>query len=219
MKVTQHARFSVSYRTFLCEAVYSCLERNQPSVSFMDLIRRSLLNDEDAFAELFHQYKNLVYKTAFLMLGDSGEAEDSLQEIFLQVHKPLASYQAEKGAFTTWLHRITVNYCLNRRRKRRFLWLSLEQITQRLLPQATPTFEYQWGQEDAVRQALKCMSDKLRAVVVLRYYWELSYAEIAQILEIPLGTVKSRLDLALKTLRKDLEPSMVEYISREEVAE
>lgn len=188
-------------------------------MSLIDLIRRSLVNDEDAFAELFHQYKNLVYKTAFLMLGDSGEAEDSLQEIFLQVHKSLASYKAEKGAFTTWLHRITVNYCLNRRRKRHFLWLSLEQITQRLLPQVNPTFENQWGQEDAVRQALKCMSDKLRAVVVLRYYWELSYAEIAQILEIPLGTVKSRLDLALKTLRKDLEPGMVEYISREEVAE
>lgn len=186
---------------------------------FMDLIRRCQVNDEDAFAEIFHRYKNLVYKTAFLMLGDTSEAEDSLQEIFLQVHKSLSSYKPEKGAFTTWLHRITVNYCLNLRRKRRFLWLPLDQIAQRLLPQTNSTIEKKYGEEDLMQQALQHLSDKLRAVVVLRYYWELSYAEIAQILDIPLGTVKSRLDLALKNLRKDLEPSMVEYISREEVAE
>lgn len=185
----------------------------------IDLIRRSLVNDEDAFAELFHQYKNLVYKTAFLMLDDSGEAEDALQEVFLQVHKSLASFRPEKGAFTTWLHQVTVNHCLNRRRKRRFLWLPLEQIAQHFLPQVNPSFENYGEDDDCVRQGLRRLSDKLRAVVVLRYYWELSYAEIAQVLALPLGTVKSRLDLALKTLRKDLEPVMVEWIPREDVIE
>ena len=68
-----------------------------------------------------------------------------------------------------------------------------------------PSLESQAAEEDATRQALDHLSEKLRAVVVLRYYWELSYAEIAQILDTPVGTVKSRLSLALKTLHKKLE--------------
>lgn len=63
----------------------------------MNLIRRSQTGDERAFAELFDQYKNLVYKTACLMLGDSKEAKDALQDVFLQVHKSLASFQPYKG--------------------------------------------------------------------------------------------------------------------------
>ena len=164
----------------------------------MDLIHRCQVGDEQAFAALFHKYKNLVYKTAYLMLGDAYEAEDVLQEVFVQVCKSLNVYDPEKGAFTTWLHRITVNRCLNWRRKRRPS-LSLDRV-HISLPSPEGRME-----EKAVWQAVRGLSEKLRAVVVLRYYWELSYAEIAQILDIPLGTVKSRLNLALKTLRKDLE--------------
>ena len=184
----------------------------------MNLIQRCLANDEEAFAELYHRYKNLVYKTAFLMLDSPSEAEDVLQEVFLQVHRSLSSYQPERGAFTTWLHRVTVNHCLNRQRKRRFLLLPLEYLAAWGRPQPRPAVESQWGEDDAVRQALQHLSDKLRAVVVLRYYWELSYAEMAQALDIPLGTVKSRLDLALKTLRKELEPAAVEFLAQKEVA-
>ena len=164
----------------------------------MDLIRRCQAGDEQAFAELFHRYKNLVYKTAYLMLGDADEAEDVLQEVFVQVYKSLDAYDPGKGAFTTWLHRITVNRCLNWRRKRHPS-LPLDRVH---IPLPSPEGRME---EKAVWQAVKGLSDKLRAVVVLRYYWELSYAEIAQILDIPLGTVKSRLNLALRTLRKELE--------------
>ena len=169
----------------------------------MDLIRRCQVGDEQAFAALFHKYKNLVYKTAYLMLGDADEAEDVLQEVFVQVYKSLDAYDPEKGAFTTWLYRITVNNCLNWRRKQRLPFLSLDEAPPSLasrLPSPEGRME-----EEAVWQAVRGLSDKLRAVVVLRYYWELSYAEIAQILDIPLGTVKSRLNLALRTLRKELE--------------
>ena len=85
----------------------------------MDLIHRCQAGDEEAFAALFHKHKNLVYKTACLMLGSADEAEDVLQEVFLRVHKSLYTFQPSKGAFTTWLHRITVNHCLNRRRQGR----------------------------------------------------------------------------------------------------
>jgi len=174
------------------------------------LIRRSQAGDEEAFGTLFHQYKNLVYRTAYLMLGDAGEAEDVLQEVFYQVHRSLSSFDPTKGAFTTWLHRITVNQCLNRRRRLRLPVLSLERLP--CLPWAghVPSPEDRLAAEEIIGQELRHLSDKLRAPVVLRYYRELSYDEIAQILDIPVGTVKSRLDAALKILRRRLRPVIKE---------
>lgn len=166
----------------------------------LQLITRVQAGDLQAFSELFEAYKNLVYKTAFLVLNDSGEAEDALQEVFLQVHKSLASFNPQKGAFSTWLHRITLNHCLNQRKKRQHS--SLEEISP---PLSTHFPSAQLAEEDALFQATRLLSDKQKAVVILRYYWDLPYSEIAQILDIPLGTVKSRLDLALKTLRKIIE--------------
>ena len=167
----------------------------------MDLISHAQAGDREAFAALFEQYKNLVYRTAYLILGDAHEAEDTLQEVFLLVYKSLSSFDSHKGAFTTWLHRITLNFCLNHRRRRR-LHSSLEDIS------PTPATDFpstQLAEEDSLWQATRSLSDKQQAVVILRYYWELPYAEIASILDVPLGTVKSRLDLALKTLRKILK--------------
>ena len=167
----------------------------------MDLISHAQAGDREAFAALFEHHKNLVYKTTYLILGDAHEAEDALQEVFLLVHKSLTSFDAHKGAFTTWLYRITLNFCLNHRRRRRN-HSSLEDIS------PTPAAHFpgaQLAEEDSLWRATRSLSDKLQAVVILRYYWELPYAEIASILEVPLVTVKSRLDLALKTLRKILE--------------
>jgi len=164
----------------------------------MDLIRRCRAGNEQAWAELFHRYKNLVYKTAYLMLGDADEAEDVLQEVFVQVYKSLGAYDPEKGAVTTWLYRITINCSLNWRRG----WCPLVPLDR--VRDSVPSPEGRM-EEKAVWQAVDKLSGKLRAVVVLRYYWELPYAEIAHILDIPLGTVKSRLNLALRTLRKELE--------------
>ena len=169
------------------------------------LIRRSQAGDEDAFAELFHKYKNLVYKTAYLMLGSTEDAEDALQEIFVRVYRSLSTFQPSKGSFTTWLYRITVNHCLNRRRKRRLFTLPLDRVSPTSSTEHTSSPESQLAEEETIQQALAQLSEKLRAVVILRYYQELSYAEIAQILDIPVGTVKSRLNSALRILRKELE--------------
>ena len=182
----------------------------------MDLIKHAQAGDREAFAALFEQYKNLVYRNAYLILGDAHEAEDALQEVFLLVHRSLASFDARKGAFTTWLHRITLNFCLNHRRKR--FHSSLEHVS------PTPATHFpgaRLAEEDALWQAARSLTDKQQAVVILRYYWDLPYAEIASILDVPLGTVKSRLDLALKTLRKILEEQETgkDSVSRMEVCE
>ena len=170
----------------------------------MQIIIRAQSGDREAFAILFEQYKNLVYKTAYLMLGESAEAEDALQEIFLQVYKSLSGFDPSKAAFTTWLYRVTFNYCLNHRRKKRPFTLPLEDMSLALTSEFPGS---QLADEEILQQAIGKLTDRQRAVVILRYFWDLPYAEIAQILDVPLGTVKSRIDLALKTLRKVLKES------------
>jgi len=164
------------------------------------IIRRAQAGDRQAFAALFEQYKNLVYRSAYLILGDTHDAEDALQEVFVIVYKSLAGFDPRKGAFTTWLHRITINHCLNHRRKRNLAGVHLDQV---ILKSDFP--DLHMADKEAIWQAIYALSERQKAVVVLRYYWELSYAEVAQILEIPLGTVKSRLELAIRTLRQALE--------------
>ncbi len=161
------------------------------------LIRRCQAGDEDAFAQIFEGYKNLVFHTAFLMVNSTDEAEDILQDVFIQVYRSLNSYDPTKGAFTTWLYRITVNMCLNRRRHWTFSVARLDDIHERNLPRVSIEDE----SHTEIPQALNKLSVKLRAVVVLRFYFELSYAEISEVLNLPLGTIKSRLNLALRTLQ------------------
>ena len=177
------------------------------------LIRRSLAGDDSAFAALFHQYKNLVFKTAFVMLGSRDEADDLLQEVFLEVHRALSGYQASKGAFSTWLYRITVNDCLSWKRKRRFLFISFDDYCAESLADLGCTHEEQTETADQVLKAMSHLSPKLRAVVALRYFRDLSYAEIATILNIPIGTVKSRLCQALELLRNYLETTTADAIA------
>ncbi|HLO27531.1 MAG TPA: RNA polymerase sigma factor [Anaerolineales bacterium] len=168
----------------------------------MQIIIRAQSGDREAFALLFEQYRNLVYKTAYLMLGESTEAEDALQEVFVQVYRSLAGFDPHKAAFTTWLYRVTFNYCLNQRRKKHPISLPLDEISPTLKSEFPGS---QLAEEEVLQQAIGRLTDKQKAVVILRYFWDLPYAEIAQILDLPLGTVKSRIDLALKTLRKVLE--------------
>ncbi len=169
----------------------------------MVLIGRTLAGDPSAFGTLFQQYKNLVYKTAFLLLGGSEEAEDALQEVFILVRRSLATYRPEKAAFSTWLYRITTNYCLSWRRRLILLPLEFALNTADI---AQRHHEERLEAPDMVWRCVLRLSGKKRAVVVLRYYWELSYAEISTVLDIPIGTVKSRLNEAIHALREELGP-------------
>jgi RNA polymerase sigma-70 factor, ECF subfamily len=170
------------------------------------LIRRCQAGDEEAFGLLFGQYKNLVYRTVYLTLGSAADAEDILQDVFLQVHRSLDGYDPHRGAFSTWLYRITVNRCLNWRRGRPRTE-SLEELAERAEgPEKGRDFLADgYEEDDSVRRALDNLNKKLRMVVILRHYWDLSYAEIAEIMDLPLGTVKSRLNHAMRQMRAELE--------------
>lgn len=164
----------------------------------MDLIERTRNGDGEAFAALFHQYKNLVYRTAVLITGSGADAEDVLQDVFVRVHDALGSYDPAKGAFTTWLYRITVNVCLSRQRRARPMGTLYEMTPGDGSP------EGQIAESLALEQALDGLSERQRAVIFLRYYAGLSYSEIAGVLDVPLGTVQSRLNGALQSLRHNL---------------
>lgn len=166
---------------------------NKPETS-IDLIERCRRGDRAAYGELFERFKNLVYRTAYLMLDDPNEADEILQEIFLTLFGSLESYRPEKGAFSTWLHRVTINRCLNHKRALSLL----AQVREHLIwiaRSASPGVENA-DEKETVRAALRRLSDPLRAVIVLRYYHDLSYTEIAEVLAISEGTVKSRINTA-----------------------
>ncbi|HVU10377.1 MAG TPA: RNA polymerase sigma factor [Phototrophicaceae bacterium] len=182
----------------------------------VDLIDRCRSGEQDAFAALFERYKNLVYRIAYLTLNNQADAEDALQEVFIRVYSSLANFDPAKGAFTTWLYRITMYHCLNRRRADR---LEVEPLDENVLEISDDTLPIGQIDLDGILPAIDHLSEKQRAVLVLRYYADLPYAEIAEVLGIPLGTVKSRLDLALKTLRAALEkpPSITSTVPAKEV--
>ena len=136
--------------------------------------------------------------------------------MFLRVHRSLRSYEPAKGAFTTWLHRITVNYCISQTRKRSLKLLPFTQVLAGHMP-SQPSPARRVDNEDAVARAMRGLSGKLRAVVVLRYYWDMTYGEVAETLGIPLGTVKSRLNAALDAMREELAPSAPVRLSDKEV--
>ncbi len=108
-----------------------------------------------------------------------------------------------------------MNHCLNQRRKPSLAAVGLEKS--RLASQPLRTLEDQFADEQAIQQALNRLSAKLRAVIVLRYYHELAYAEIAQILEIPLGTVQSRLNQGMKQIQRALQAEQPRIYPKREV--
>ncbi|OGO40353.1 MAG: hypothetical protein A2147_00880 [Chloroflexi bacterium RBG_16_57_8] len=156
--------------------------------------------DVDAFEDLFRRYEKMVFKNAYLVTGNRQDAEDILQDVFTSVWKSRHTYDPTKGKLSTWLHRITVNECFRKHRKVRPV-LPLEGIDlpdnkQGLQESVEDRQEY-----DRLIDAMETLDGKHRSVLVLRYFNDLSYDEIAQAVDAPLGTVKSRINHALRILR------------------
>lgn len=170
----------------------------------MDLIKRCLAGEEAAFEALYQQYARLVYHTAFLMLNHPQDTDDVLQEVFIRVFRHLDTYDPTRGAFSTWLHRITVNVCLKRVNRPNVLSTPLDDSVA-AGEHAQEQVDARFDARQRVRRLLASLSPEFRAVVVLRFYGGLAYREIAEALDIPIGTVQSRLSRALHQLRREEE--------------
>jgi RNA polymerase sigma-70 factor (ECF subfamily) len=178
-----------------------------------ELIRRFQRGQPRAFEALYDRFKDYVYRTAFFVTRNSGDAEEAVQETFMDVLRALPNYRVEGPArFETWLYRVTVNRCRSRMRRKTLPSADWDGIEERLerIPTSHPNHDPEGvalRQERAVAlwQAVDRLPEGQRVVTMLRYQQGLSYSEIAQTLDISEGTVKSRLYHAHRRLKEHLE--------------
>lgn len=170
------------------------------------LIEAAKSGDQEAFRHIVERYQGAVYNLAYRMLGTPEEAEDAAQEIFVRIYRQLGRYDPERK-FSTWTLAIATNYCIDQLRRRRMQLVPLENI----IPWARtrdsgPEGEALSGESrDEMQRLLKRLPEKYRAPLVLRYWEDLSCAEIAEILGVPEGTIKTQIHRARKQLGKMLE--------------
>ncbi len=167
------------------------------------LIRRVARGDQDAFMALYDRYAARVYALTLHILGDSMMAEEATQDTFLKLWSRARQYMAARGSFVTWLLTIARHTALDRLRlERRRPLLSDEadpdEAWDTLPDEGTASDEARWR---SLYFAVRSLPEAQRQVVELAYYQGLSQSEIAEVLGWPLGTVKTRLRAAMKTLR------------------
>ena len=169
----------------------------------------------DALEALYDKYAGRIYSLAMHMLRDTQIAEEVTQDVFLNVWRRGASYRSNRGKVTAWLFSIAHHKTIDELRRRQREWSRVQQGVDlssrpsdgRDDPIAYTTLQYESGK---LKEALQCLRPEEREVVVLAYCGGLAHSEIATRLGHPLGTVKTRMRLALRKLREVLEPQIRE---------
>jgi RNA polymerase sigma-70 factor (ECF subfamily) len=173
------------------------------------LIARCLQGEDVAYHLLYQRYAAYIFRLVYGLLQQRQDAEEVLQDSFEYAFRRLRSYDSGRASFKTWLYKIAVSRSRNKRRRRWLPTLSLSQLPEEQIedgrrPQPEEHLALDHRQR-TVWEALQALSPKLRETAILRYYAELSYAEIGEILDIPAKTAESRMRLAHKQLRALLE--------------
>lgn len=177
--------------------------------TILQWVEATLDGNQDAFAELVNTYQHAVYNLCYRMLSERTEAQDAAQETFLRAYVNLQRYDPARS-FKTWLLSIASNHCIDRLRRRRLAWLSLDDP----LPSTVSLSSDEPDPEDAtitsersaaVQKLLNGLNADYRAAVVLRYWYDYSYAEIAEILSTTESAIKSRLFRARQALADQLK--------------
>ena len=166
-----------------------------------ELVAAAKQGDERAFARLVELYRPRIYALALHLTGRPSDADDITQDAFLQAFRRLSSFEG-RSEFFTWLYRIAYNvYLNNRTRVRRFCELPEDYVAAAIAPENAMSAPRSDLRRD-LSAAIETLPERYRAVVVLYYLEEVSYPEIAEILRVPLGTVKTHLHRAKKLLRE-----------------
>lgn len=182
--------------------------------SDLKLIRKCKRGEEAAFEALLNRYRGPIYSLCFRMTRHSEDAHDLAQEIFIKVFSLLERYD-EEYAFSSWLFRIATNHCIDYLRRNRLRFLSLDggghkdnEEIEFQLPDSGPCPDTVLQRKEALDR-LEEIIDQLpphyRAITLLRHDQELSYEEIAEILDLPLGTVKARIHRARNLIQQMLK--------------
>jgi RNA polymerase sigma-70 factor (ECF subfamily) len=175
-----------------------------------ELIARAQAGDRDAFRRLVETYSEVAGRTARVLLADRADAEDAAQEAWLDAWKALPRFQAERP-FRPWLLAIVANRCRMKARKYQPVTEAFnDEIGEQLVAP---------GPEDKYDEELECALGKLdagqRKVLALRFYADLQLDEIAELIDVPLGTIKSRLHRAIAALRTSLTEKSLARKARE----
>jgi RNA polymerase sigma-70 factor (ECF subfamily) len=181
-------------------------------VSDADLVQRARQGDPAAFGELVNRHRSAVYRAAVAALGSHADAEDAAQDAFLAAYRRLDSFRGE-SSFKTWLLTITWHQAINHRR-------TLTRLLRRIVqPSADPEIEPPLERvaatgptpeeavvdsefRDAIRQAIRALSPKLRDALLLAQAGEYTYEEIGAMLNAPVGTIKWRVSEARRLVRR-----------------
>ena len=175
------------------------------ALSDAELVELVLAGDQDAFSVLVERYKDAVQNLAYRMLSNVTEAEDVTQEVFVRAYTQLATYKPAHK-FSTWLLSIASHLAIDQLRRRRFLALPLEDVP--FLEWITdlsagPEQSALHGeQQDEIQAYLRRLPSKYRAVIILRYWYDFSYEEIASALKLTPPLVKARLHRARELLAR-----------------
>jgi RNA polymerase sigma-70 factor, ECF subfamily len=173
------------------------------------IVERALTGDAEAFGEIVRRWERRIFALTYGMLGREEDARDATQETFLAAFRNLRGFRGE-AKVSSWLHRIAVNQCISRQRRtkvRSESALEDEQASTFAMPISYSPARVVEGRQEtmAVRRAINSLPIELRQVVVMKEFEELTFREIADVLDLPLSTVKSRLYTALKQLQMRLE--------------
>src|SRR5579883_2175181 len=208
------------------EIAYNWLERagGQSALTAEEalFVMRLQANEDAAYDELVRTYSTSIFHVAYRMLGDTAEASDLVQEIFLKVFRNIGGFKGE-AALKTWIFRIAFSEILNRlrwwKRRHRFSTVSLDDQPfgagtepRSMVAASSPNPEQALQskeEERAIQEALSRLSREHRSIIVLHDIEGFSYNEIADVLGVSIGTVKSRLARA----RGDLKKSLMRYLS------
>ncbi len=171
----------------------------EPDSIILEWVHQARSGNQDAFAELVYSFQDAVYNLCYRMLGERTEAEDATQEAFLRAYLHLNRYDTERS-FKTWILSIASNHCIDRLRKRRVKWLSLDEplpagaalalSSDEPSPEEATLFAERGTQ---IQRLLHELAPDYRAAVILRYWYDYSYVEIAETLETTESAIKSRL--------------------------
>lgn len=167
-----------------------------------ELIRQVLEGDVQAFTKLVEKYQEPVYHMCYRMLGDAAEAEDAAQETFLRAFQNIRRYDRQRP-FSTWILSIAAHYCIDQVRRRRIHYLSYNDVPHLDPPDRSPGPEGNLvlkEEQFRVQKLLAALDPRDRAALVMLYWYDLSYEEIAGVLSMSVSTVKSRLFRAKREL-------------------
>ena len=186
------------------------LERQTAEESQAKLLRRIAAQDQQALAEFYDQMAGVLFSTAVRILGDAHEAEEVIQDVFVQIWYKAATFDVALGAPFHWTLSITRNRCIDRLRTRRRRFSLLEDLVEVAAIDPTPSMPFaQKGlsadEIAAVRAAVELLPREQRQAIAMAFFGGMTHVEIAKALNEPLGTTKARIRRGMVKLRESLQ--------------